>query len=330
MGLIKDFIISYDTFGDPEEEQEVGPGTGPLDVLDDEDFPGDVLDGIDSDITAKIIDELKDSLGIDVDRPLGIGFKSEYEVEVESDLIEGSTSIKKVDALTYLKGKGYKNVYFPSDVIELTDYLGPKIVVQLKNIMATIGFIDINRTIGHHKDAEFYKGVQKLMEFSMNNGGKITYMQVAKSLYATQLAAKAPKKTYELQQDEMEDLVKTYVDKATTLKGSPLTQNEKNFLMSGLNKQLQDFDDSLTGLQPASSASIQYDPMTGESVNIPEQPAEEPDVEELEGELSGVVDEFIAPREELERKAELEADASTRFARTMNSLAAAESDEVAR
>ena len=86
MGLIKDFIISYDTFGDPEEEQEVGPGTGPLDVLDDEDFPGDVLDGIDSDITAKIIDELKDSLGIDVDRPLGIGFKSEYEVEVESDL----------------------------------------------------------------------------------------------------------------------------------------------------------------------------------------------------------------------------------------------------
>ena len=66
------------------------------------------------------------------------------------------------------------------------------------------------------------------------------------------------------------------------------------------------------------------------TTTIPGQEAEQPDVEGLQEDLSGVVEEFIEPREELARQADIESDAATRFARTMGSLSAAESDRVNR
>ena len=317
--MLKNFIIQYDTVSNVDE------GTTPIEIItgDENGIP------VDPGLAQTIIDRLVDELGLDSNKPLGIGFKSKYTVMVIDDVL-GTEAPKDVDAETYLKDQGFKYVYFPEDITQEGGAYGPKIVEQFKNMMATIGFININKTTGVQKDAEYYKGIQKLMEFSMNNGGKFSYVQGLKMLYNATLAGNAPVAEYTLSSEEMDDLADSYISSAETKKGSPLTQNEKDYLTRQLNAKLTGFQSSLSGLQPASTARIEYDPMTQTATTIPAQAAEQPDVEGLEEELSGVVDEFIAPREELERVAGLESDAATRFARTMNSLSAAESEGVDR
>tara|TARA_B100001939_G_scaffold330891_1_gene328433 strand:- start:196 stop:1161 length:966 start_codon:yes stop_codon:yes gene_type:complete len=321
MGLIKNFLISYD------EVSEVDEGTDPIDIITGDEGNDGI--SINPDMTQIIIDEITEALGIDSNKPLGIGFKSKYKVMTFDDVL-GVEAPKDVDAEDYLRSQGFKYIYFPEDITQDPMAFGPKIVEQFKNMMATINFIDINKTVGIQKDAEYFKGIQKLMEFSMNNGGKFSYVQGLKMLYNATLAGNAPVAEYTLSSEEMDDLADSYISSAETKKGSPLTQNEKDYLTRQLNAKLTGFQSSLSGLQPASTAKIDYDIMSGVATTIPAQAAEQPDVEGLEEELSGVVDEFIAPREELERVAELESDAATRFARTMNSLSAAESEGVDR
>ena len=317
--MLKNFIIQYDTVSDPVNE-----GTDPLDAL-----TGGGGIPIDQGLVQQVVDRIVDELGLDSNKPLGIGFKSKYKVMVLDDVL-GVEAPKDVDAETYLKDQGFKYVYFPEDITQEGGAYGPKIVEQFKNMMATIGFININKTTGVQKDAEYYKGIQKLMEFSMNNGGKFTYVQGLKILYNATLAGQAPVQQYQMDTDEMDELVDDYIGKAETKKGSPLTKNEKDYLTRQLNAKLGDFSSSLANLQPASTARIEFDEMSGVATTIPGQEAEQPDVEGLEEDLSGVVEEFIEPREELARQADIESDAATRFARTMGSLSAAESDRVNR
>jgi len=318
--MLKNFIIQYDTVSDP-----VGEGTDPIEIItgDENGIP------VEPGLAQSIVDRLADELGLDSNKPLGIGFKSKYTVMVLDDVL-GVEAPKDVDAEDYLKSQGFKYIYFPEDITQEGGAFGPKIVEQMKNMMATIGFININKTTGVQKDAEYYKGIQKLMEFSMNNKGKFTYVQGLKILYNATLAGQAPVQQYQMNTDEMDELVDDYIGKAETKKGSPLTKNEKDYLTRQLNAKLGDFSSSVANLQPASTAKIDYDVMSGVATTIPGQEAEQPDVEGLEEDLSGVVDEFIAPREELERQANIESDAATRFARTMGSLSAAESDRVNR
>jgi len=318
--MLKNFIIQYDTVSDPVDE-----GTDPVEII----TGGENGIPVDPGLAQSIVDRLADELGLDSNKPLGIGFKSKYKVMVLDDVL-GVEAPRDVDAEDYLKSQGFKYVYFPEDITQEGGAFGPKIVEQMKNMMATIGYININKTTGVQKDAEYYKGIQKLMEFSMNNKGKFTYVQGLKILYNATLAGKAPVQQYQMDTDEMDELVDDYIGKAETKKGSPLTKNEKDYLTRQLNAKLGDFSSSLANLQPASTAKINYDVMSGVATTIPGQEAEQPDLEGLEEDLSGVVEEFIAPREELERQANIESDAATRFARTMNSLSAAESDRVSR
>jgi len=320
MGLIKNFIVAYDE----EVTEGVDQSTDPIDLI-----TGDTGVSIDPGITQIIIDEISDALGLDSNKPLGIGFKGKYKTMVFDDVL-GVSAPKDVDAEDYLISQGFKYIYFPEDITQEGSTFGPKIVAQLKNMMASINLIDINKTIGVQKDAEYYKGIQKLMEFSMNNGGQFTFMQGLKMLYNASLAQNAPVQNYNMSTEEMDDLVDTYLSSAEKKKGSPLTKNEKDYISRQLNAKLTDFQSSLSGLQPASTARIEYDIATGQATTIPGQAAEQPDVEGLEEELSGVVEEFIAPREELARQAEIEEDSATRFARTMNSLSTAESEGVMR
>lgn len=318
--MLKNFIIQYDTVSDPVDE-----GTDPVEIItgDENGIP------VDPGLAQSIVDRLADELGLDSNKPLGIGFKSKYTVMVLDDVL-GVDAPRDVDAEDYLKSQGFKYVYFPEDITQEGGAFGPKIVEQMKNMMATIGYININKTTGVQKDAEYYKGIQKLMEFSMNNKGKFTYVQGLKILYNATLAGQAPVQQYQMDTDEMDELVDDYIGKAETKKGSPLTKNEKDYLTRQLNAKLGDFSSSVANLQPASTARIEFDEMSGVATTIPGQEAEQPDVEGLEEDLSGVVEEFIEPREELERQANIESDAATRFARTMGSLAAAESDRVSR
>jgi len=318
--MLKNFIIQYDTVSDPVDE-----GTDPVEII----TGGENGIPVDPGLAQSIVDRLADELGLDSNKPLGIGFKSKYTVMVLDDVL-GVEAPRDVDAEDYLKSQGFKYVYFPEDITQEGGAFGPKIVEQMKNMMATIGYININKTTGVQKDAEYYKGIQKLMEFSMNNKGKFTYVQGLKILYNATLAGKAPVQQYQMDTDEMDELVDDYIGKAETKKGSPLTKNEKDYLTRQLNAKLGDFSSSLANLQPASTAKINYDVMSGVATTIPGQEAEQPDLEGLEEDLSGVVEEFIAPREELERQATIESDAATRFAKTMNSLSAAESDRVSR
>lgn len=318
--MLKNFIIQYDTVSDPVDE-----GTDPVEII----TGGENGIPVDPGLAQSIVDRIADELGLDSNKPLGIGFKSKYKVMVIDDVL-GVEAPRDVDAEDYLKSQGFKYVYFPEDITQEGGAFGPKIVEQMKNMMATIGYININKTTGVQKDAEYYKGIQKLMEFSMNNKGKFTYVQGLKILYNATLAGKAPVQQYQMDTDEMDELVDDYIGKAETKKGSPLTKNEKDYLTRQLNAKLGDFSSSLANLQPASTAKINYDVMSGVATTIPGQEAEQPDLEGLEEDLSGVVEEFIAPREELERQATIESDAATRFAKTMNSLSAAESDRVSR
>lgn len=320
MGLIKNFIVAYDE----TLTEGVDQGTDPIDII-----TGDTGISLDPGIAQIVVDEITDALGLDSNKPLGIGFKGKYKVNVTDDVL-GVTAPKDIDAEDYLTSQGFKYIYFPEDITEQGSAFGPKIVAQMKNMMASVNLIDINKTIGVQKDAEFYKGIQKLMEFSMNNGGQFTFMQGLKMLYNAALTQNAPVAEYTLSTEEMDDLADTYIASAEKKKGSPLTKNEKDYLTRQLNAKLTDFQGSLSGLQPASTARIEYDVATGQATTIPGQAAEQPDVEGLGEELSGVVEEFIAPREELARQAQIEEDSATRFARTMNSLSAAESEGVMR
>ena len=65
----------------------------------------------------------------------------------------------------------------------------------------------------------------------------------------------------------MDELVDDYIGKAETKKGSPLTKNEKDYLTRQLNAKLGDFSSSLANLQPASTARIEFDEMSGVHYN---------------------------------------------------------------
>ena len=324
MGLIKNFIIAYD---DNMLEGGVGEGTSPENEIEPSVNESGILTNPST--TQAVIDDIKEALGLDANKPLGIGFKSKYQGFVYDDVNDVSVP-KNIDAEDYLRSKGFKFIYFPEDITQDPGAFGPKIVEQFKNMMATIGYININKTVGIQKDAEYYKGIQKLMEFSMNNGGQFSYVQALKILHTATLAGQAPVQQYQMDTAEMDELVDDYLGKAEARKGSPLTKNEKDYISRQLNAKLGDFSSSMSNLQPASTARIEYDVMSGTATTIPGQDAEQPDVEGLQEDLSDVVDEFAEPREELARQADLESDAATRFARTMGSLSAAESDRVNR
>ena len=121
MGLIKNFLISYDELSNVDE------GTDPIDIITGDEGDGGI--SINPDMTQIIIDEITEALGIDSNKPLGIGFKSKYKVMTFDDVL-GVEAPKDVDAEDYLRSKGFKYIYFPEDITQDPMAFGPKIVEQ--------------------------------------------------------------------------------------------------------------------------------------------------------------------------------------------------------
>ena len=92
MGLIKNFLISYDELSDVDE------GTAPIDIITGGEGDGGI--GINPDMTQIIIDEITEALGIDSNKPLGIG-RSFFE------------RVKAGEAIHFLKSREREVAQFP-------------------------------------------------------------------------------------------------------------------------------------------------------------------------------------------------------------------------
>jgi len=92
MGLIKNFIIAYD---DNMLEGGVGEGTSPENEIEPSVNESGILTNPST--TQAVIDDIKEALGLDANKPLGIGFKSKYQGFVYDDVNDVSVP-KNIDA----------------------------------------------------------------------------------------------------------------------------------------------------------------------------------------------------------------------------------------
>ena len=130
--------------------------------------------------------------------------------------------------------------------------------------------------------------------------------------------------TYQFTEEDLTDFFDEMVSGAETRKGSALTPYEKGILMKKLGVTAEDYAASLGDLQPAQPERLDYNPLTGETMFVPEVEAEEPDPEVLTEAGEDVLDEIFAPREALAAKADIEDDTFARMQRNLKGLAAAE------
>jgi hypothetical protein len=244
-------------------------------------------------------------------KPLGEGFQSKYQMEqTYMDKAKGFpvTRTVDVDAEEYLKDKGYNFIYFPYMPGEVARDIAPALRIILKNQMV---------------DEEFVKGITRLMEFSMNNGGKFDWVQslgILRTDMSVRKAAttKAPK----IENEQLDDLVDDLLAKSKSRKGAPLSQEEKEYITQKIGARIGLFNQEIAGLAGGTPGRIAFDPSTPVGgTMIPGTPAEQPDTEQLEEDLAGIEEEVFAPREEAARQQqEFEADRS-RGAATVADLA---------
>ena len=129
-------------------------------------------------------------------KPLGNNFYAQYEVETGIDDATQGPLFDKVLAEEFLtsdeyqearrklfgSGQAWKYVYLPSDIGAQARQMSPFMITQTKGLLAAAGLIDLNKTLGSEIDAEFLKGVKLAMEFSMNNGGQMSWNAAVKLL----------------------------------------------------------------------------------------------------------------------------------------------------
>jgi len=173
------------------------------------------------------------------------------------------------------------------------------------------------------------------MEFSMNNGGQLSWMNAVKVLAANSLSMNAVTQSaeYTLSEEAIAQLGDELLKKAETRKGSPLSDYEKSFIRNKFTTgTIEQFKDHLEGLDPGSADQLTMPgfPFSQEAQYIPGTSAEEPDVELLQQGSDDLLDEVFKPREELERQADLEDDTFSRMSANLRGLDAAESTPVKR
>lgn len=296
----------------------VGGVTGPI-------IPGTEATPENSDqATQWVIDLLSGDLNNK--KPLGEGFQSKYQIEqTYMDKAKGFpvTRTVDVDAEEYLKDKGYNFIYFPYMPGEVARDIAPALRIILKNQMSSIGLIDLTKTQGSMVDEEFVKGITRLMEFSMNNGGKFDWVQslgILRTDMSVRKAAttKAPK----IENEQLDDLVDEFLAKSKSRKGAPLSQEEKEYITQKIGKRIGLFNQELAGLAGGTPGKIAFDPSTPVGgTMIPGTPAEQPDTEQLEEDLAGIEEEVFAPREEAARQQQEFEEDRSRGAATVADLA---------
>jgi hypothetical protein len=297
----------------------------------------------------KFAQEIADLLGMEVqdpNKPLGKGFQKTYEVpqydesgQAKTDPDSGDPLVKNVAAEEFLtsdlyqkerreifgSGEAFQYVYYQRDVLKQFNALPPVLRIQTKNLLSNAGLIDLNKTYGTYADAETLKGLKLAMEFSMNNGGKMSWLNATKSLNDYAQSQRAYQTgSYEFSEEDLTDFVDDMLAGAEVRKGSPLSTSEKQIIMKKLGVSAEEYASSLSDLQPAEPERLQYNALTGETMFVPEVEAEEPDPEVLTEAGEDVLDEIFAPREALAEKAEEEDDTFARMQRNLRGLAAAE------
>ena len=259
-------------------------------------------------------------------KPLGEGFQTKYQMEqTYMDKAKGFpvTRTVDVDAEEYLADKGYKFVYFPFMPGEVARDIAPAVRIILKNQMASIGLIDLTKTQGGMVDEEFVKGITRLMEFSMNNGGQLDWVQSLGVLRTDMSIRKAATtKAPVIENEQLDDLVDDFLAKSKSRKGAPLSQEEKEYITQKIGARIGLFNQEIAGLAGGTPGKIAFDPSTPvQGTMIPGTPAEQPDTEQLSEDLAGIEEEVFAPREEAARQQQEFEEDRSRGAATVADLA---------
>lgn len=274
-------------------------------------------------VTQWVLDIL--SGGVDANKPLGDGFQSKYTVPVtELDKATGAylTREMQVDAQEYLTNQGYNFIYYPYMAGEVARDIAPALRIILKNQMASVGLIDLTKTQGSMVDEEFTKGIRRLMEFSMNNGGKLDWVQSLGILRTDASVRKSAKvKQPVIENTQLDDIVDDLLAKAKARKGAPLSQEEKNYITNKIGSRIGLYNQELQGLAPATEGKIIFDPnMPTGGRFIAGTPAQEPDTEQLAEDLAGIEEDVFAPREEAARQQVMAEETRARGAQTVADL----------
>lgn len=312
----------------------VGSGPGPGNSSVDEDF-------------YVRIQSILDTATTTTKTPLGNGYLKEYEIQTGITDPEEGPVVKAVSAEEFLTsdewqsqrreilgaGSAYKYVYFPTDIGAQARQLTPYLRVQTKNLLASAGLIDLDKTIGAEIDDEFLKGLKAAMEFSMNNGGQFSWTAGLKVLASSTQASSLSSLSgvYTFGDEALDEYVDEMITKAEARKGAPLSDYETQYITNKLTTgPAEQFKQSLGGLATGAGASLSYDITTGQAVQTPATPAEEPDVDILTEGGEDVLDEIFEPREELQRQSDMEDLTFNRMQRNLAGLKAAEAQPVPR
>tara|TARA_R100001463_G_scaffold20115_2_gene49133 strand:- start:609 stop:1616 length:1008 start_codon:yes stop_codon:yes gene_type:complete len=302
--------------------------------------------GVDEDFYTRI-ESILDGTTSSTKTPLGNGYLKEYEVQLENQDPEAGPTVKLVPVEEFLtsdeyqsqrrellgQGAAYKYVYMPVDIGAQARLQTPYIRVQTKNLLAAAGLIDLNKTVGAEIDNEYLKGIKAAMEFSMNNGGQMSWVAglkvLASATQGSQLSALGG--GYSFGDEALNEFVDEMVSKAETRKGSPLSNYEKQYITAKLTDgPAEEFRQSLTGLGAGTSPTLSYDIQSGQAIQTPGTGADEPDIDILTEGGEDVLDEIFEPREELQRQANVEDQTFYRMQRNLAGLKSAESQPVQR
>lgn len=302
--------------------------------------------GVDEDFYTRI-ESILDGTTSSTKTPLGNGYLKEYEVQLENQDPESGPIVKLVPVEEFLtsdeyqsqrrellgQGAAYKYVYMPVDIGAQARMQTPYIRVQTKNLLAAAGLIDLNKTVGAEIDNEYLKGIKAAMEFSMNNGGQMSWVAglkiLASATQGSQLSALGG--GYSFGDEALNEFVEEMVTKAETRKGSPLSNYEKQYITAKLTDgPAEEFRQSLTGLGAGTSPTLSYDIQSGQVIQTSGTGADEPDIDILTEGGEDILDEIFEPREELQRQANVEDQTFYRMQRNLAGLKAAESQPVQR
>ena len=302
--------------------------------------------GVDEDFYRRV-ESIVDGTTSSTKTPLGNGYLKEYEVQLENQDPESGPTVKLVPVEEFLtsdeyqsqrrellgQGAAYKYVYMPVDIGAQARMQTPYIRVQTKNLLAAAGLIDLNKTVGAEIDNEYLKGIKAAMEFSMNNGGQMSWVAglkiLASATQGSQLSALGG--GYSFGDEALNEFVEEMVTKAETRKGSPLSNYEKQYITAKLTDgPAEEFRQSLTGLGAGTSPTLSYDIQSGQVIQTSGTGADEPDIDILTEGGEDILDEIFEPREELQRQANVEDQTFYRMQRNLAGLKAAESQPVQR
>lgn len=290
------------------------------DIIDTDDA---IPQGPGADTTQFVVDLLGDP---DRNKPLGEGFQNVYPSEID---FQGTKVKKFIDAEEYLKQQGYRHVYFAYDPGEVARDLTKENIALLKTQMAGVGIIDASKTVGLAPDGEFVKGIKTLMEFSMNGGGKVSWLGALAAIRSDYNARQSlitsnPK----IETEQLDELLDSTLTKARSRKGGALSAEETQYIANRVASITRDFNTASANLTQGTPAEFGYTPARLEGSRIvdpvesftPAIPAQEPDVEGLQDDIGGVLDEVFEGREELQQESEAAGQIGARAARTINSL----------